>query len=162
MFGYAGSGKTYFSEKLSRDLHCAHLRSDDFRFRIIPHPTFSDEEHTVVFGLIDFLAEKFLSSGVNVIYDVNLVKKKHRDRVRRIAEKTDSHFVLISIETPFEIAVKRAKERDFHSIDRKVVEAIRDEVENLDGEFHIKVDGLKTYEEQKEIILKKILGDESH
>ena|SRR3989338_1351887 len=155
-FGYPGSGKTYFSEKLAEDLNCAHLRSDDFRFRIIPKPTFSNEEHTMVFGLIDFLAEKFLSNGVNVVYDVNLTKKRHRDRVRRIADNTNSHFVLISIETPFEIAVQRAKDRELHSIDRRTVEAISDEYEDLSSETYIKIDGLKTYDEQKDIILKQI------
>lgn len=157
-FGYPGSGKTYFSEKLSKDLHCAHLRSDDFRFKIISQPTFSNEEHTVVFGFMDFLTDKFLTSGVNVIYDANLVKKKHRDRARRIAQKADSHFMLISIETPFEVAVQRAREREFHSIGRDVVEAIRDESENLDGEDYITIDGLKTYEEQKETLLREILN----
>ncbi len=155
-FGYPGSGKTYFSEKLAKDLHCAHLRSDDFRFKIVPHPTFSIEEHTMVFNLMDFLAEKFLSSGVNVIYDVNLTKKKYRDRARRIAVKTNSRFALISVQTPFDLAVERAKNRKVHSIDRKTVEAIRDEAEDLRDEPHILLDGTRSYKDQKEEILRQL------
>ena len=156
-FGHPGSGKSYFSERLARDLHLAHLRSDEIRKQIFPHPTFKQEEHDVVFGLMDFLSEKFLSSGVGVIYDTNLIKKKHRDRLRQIADKTSSRFALLHVETPLEISVERAKSRSFHPIDRNVVESIHAESEYPHDESPIVVDGTKSYEEQKEGIM-EILG----
>lgn len=155
-FGHPGSGKSHFSEKLSKDLHFAHLRSDEIRHQLFPEPTFSQEEHNVVFGLMNFLAAKLLSTGVSVIYDANSHKKKHRQSLKDITEKESARFALLHIETPLEIAVERAKTREFRPVDRSVVESMHNESEDPKDESPIVIDGTKSYEEQKEFIIKKL------
>ncbi len=152
--GSPGSGKSYFSEKISKDLHLVHLRSDDIRFRIISEPNFTQEEHNVVFGFMDFLAEKILDNKIGVIYDANLVKYEHRERLIRIAENTKAKFVMLWIKTPLDLAITRAKDRKFHPITKETVEAIAGELEEFRNEPHIIIDGIKSYEEQRDFILK--------
>lgn len=158
--GRPGSGKSYFSEKLSNDLHFAHLRSDDFRFRLVSKfkkPDFSPEEHGAVFGFMDFLSHKLLDAGVSVIYDVNLVKKEHRNRIKGIADGLKINHVILWVQTPLELAVERARTREFRPIERDVMELIDKGFEQPDlSEKILIVDGTKSYDEQKEYLLSEI------
>lgn len=158
--GSPGSGKSYFSEKLARDLHFVHLRSDDIRFRLVKKVKkvdFSQEENDAVFGFMDFLSEKILKDGVGVIYDANLVKRTHRDRLCEIAQSAGVVYVILWIQTPLELAITRAKEREFRPIDREVVESLNSALEEPSSdEPIIIIDGTKSYEEQREFILNEL------
>ncbi len=157
--GLPGSGKSYFAERLAKDLHFAHLRSDEIRLQINPKPTYTNEEHKVVFGLMDFLTLKLLSTGVSVIYDANVNKHIHRQNLRGIAGEQDAKFVLIYIDTPLEIAIKRAKTREFHPIDQDVVESLHKEMEYMPEEEKVTINGLESYEKQRDDIVKQITAE---
>jgi uncharacterized protein len=72
--GYPGSGKTYFSERLSKKKHFFHLNSDRIRLAIFDKPQYKPEEHRIVFRLMDSLAQDLLRQGVSVVYDANFNK----------------------------------------------------------------------------------------
>jgi|ERR1700733_1559010 len=156
-FGYPGSGKSHFSEKISKELHYAHLRSDEIRHQIFLNSKFNLEENIVIFRVMDFLAGKLLSTGVSVIYDANSHLYSQRQSLRDIAEKANARFALIHIETQLEIAVERARTREFHPVERSVVESVRNEAEDITNEFPIIIDGTKSYEEQKDFIMRELV-----
>ncbi len=52
-FGYPGSGKTYFSERLAKEFNLFHLNSDKIRSEIFIKPNYSDEEHKAVLRFIN-------------------------------------------------------------------------------------------------------------
>ncbi len=154
--GCPGSGKSYLSALLAADLRAAHLRSDDFRFWLFEEPTFSSEEHAAVFGLMDNIAEKLLSTGVSVVYDANFNFKRHRDAARRLAERYGAQFVLLYVDTPLEVAIERAANRATHQLTRETVEQMSAEIESFHDEGAIHVDGTLSYEDQRDELLARI------
>lgn len=67
-----------------------HLRSDEIREHIFSKPDYSAAENRKLFGLIDFLVEKLLSSGVSVYYDANFTRKDIRLGQQKNRQKIQS------------------------------------------------------------------------
>ena len=157
--GSPGSGKSYFSERFCREFNFIHLRSDELRDRIIKNPQYIASEHAIVFGAMDFMAEKFLRAGTSVIYDANSNLKNHRNKLREIAKKTKARFLLIWFKTPIEVAIKRAAKRSFHPVDELVVSNLHKEIEDPIKERHIVLNGLDSYKKQSQHVLKFIKNE---
>jgi predicted kinase len=109
--GFPGSGKTYFSERLCKKEKFFHLNSDKTRFTLFKEPKFTKEETDGVFRLMDLLAEELLAVGVSVVYDANMNFRVHRKRLQKLAERCDTTYVLLWIQTDVEIAEKRLIKR---------------------------------------------------
>ena len=157
--GYPGSGKTYFSERLAKEYNLFHLNSDRIRFELFPNPTFKPEEHRVVFGFMDYLAEELLKLGVSVVCDANTNKRTHRNKFFRLAKKRNARYVLVHISTPVELAEKRLiqrkkitskeKQKFYRSIDVSVLHLLKKEIELPSlSEPVITIDGKKNFTEQ--------------
>lgn len=109
--GFPGSGKTYFSEKLSKERGFFHINSDIIRFTYSKNPTFSKDEHEGVFALMDLITEKLLKSGISVIYDCNTNFRSHRSRIRSIAKRARANYYLVWLQTNIRMAEKRLVKR---------------------------------------------------
>ena len=168
-FGYPGSGKTYFSERLAKEFNLFHLNSDKIRSEMFIKPNYSDEEHKAVLHFINWLVQELLKSGVSIILDANLNRYTQRVSFSKFAKKANSSYVLIHMKTPIEVAEKRLiRRRNIKNIEKKkyykpielsVLHTLKDEMEYPNNkEPVLEIDGLKSYPEQLKIF-KKWLKD---
>lgn len=111
MFGYPGSGKTYFSERLAKHEGFVHLNADRTRLMIFAEPKYTAEEHRVVFRFMDYLAKEFLQHGVSVIYDANFNFRKSRRSMMQLAKKMKSGYRLVWVQTDEPTALARLDKR---------------------------------------------------
>lgn len=164
--GYPGSGKTYFSERFTKEYGFFHLNSDIVRLTLFPKPKYNPEESAIVFRMMDFLAGAFLSCGISIIYDANSTKRVYRERLQKIAKKHGADYLLLRFMTPLPLALKRIKKRRelrselkkryYRPIDDKVLFEIKAEMEEPKKEPFIIINGEKTYEEMLKIVLREI------
>ncbi len=150
MLGYPGAGKTTAAEMIAELTGAVHLCSDKFRLHMFANPTFSETEHAAVYGALDYMTELFLKQGVSVIYDANLNRYQHRKEKYDICTRTGATAQLLWIQTPEDLAKKRATElgsgdpvhRPFGNLDKAVFERLVNEIESPHpDEPVIKLDG---------------------
>lgn len=157
--GFPGSGKTYFSERLAKEYNLFHLNSDKVRYEIFSKPTFTPDEHRVVFGFINYLIEELLGLGVGVICDANSNKRLHRADFAKQAKKFNAKYVLVHIQTPVDLAEKRLEKRKnikslkkqkfYRPVDVSVLHLLKKEIEYpTTKEAVIVIDGTKKFTEQ--------------
>lgn len=157
--GHPGSGKTYFSERLAKELNLVHLSRDKFRQEAIHNPTYEITEQNAISNAINWLTTEFLSKGVGVINDGNYTKRKYRSLLSKIAKKHDAVYVLIHIITPIETARRRiikrrniiSKERKkyYRPIDTSLIDFIISDTEYpVKSEPVIEIDGSKSFSVQ--------------
>lgn len=170
--GHPGSGKTYFSEHLSKEYNLVHLSRDKFRQEAIHNPTYAVEEQNAISQAINWLTCEFLSKGVGVINDGNYTKKKYRTILSKIAKKYDCTYILVHIITPVETARKRVvkrinikskeKKKYYRPIDTSLIDFIINDTEYpTKSEPVIEIDGSKPFTTQLSIFkkgLKKYLS----
>lgn len=168
MMGFPGSGKTHFSEKLSKDFNFFHLNSDWLRGYITDPPTFAPEEHRRVFTLMHALTEKLLATKTSVIFDANTTKEVQRKHLEKIAKKYKATFSIIWIQTELETAKKRVKHRStythpekkrlYKNLSEDVIHHLKDEIEAPKAKHNLLIiDGHKSYQSQKSIIEKFLI-----
>lgn len=112
LFGYPGSGKTYFAKDLSNHIQAVHISADKLRNELFENPRFDKDENTVVTHLMQYMAEEFLLAGVSVIYDGNSDKFAKRQSLREIAKKNRAESCLIWFQIDKDSAFSRMKNRD--------------------------------------------------
>ena len=161
--GYPGSGKTFFARRFAKDLGLFHLNSDKLRLEIFPEPSYDDTENSVVFRMMDYIADELLRRGVSVIYDANSTKRIYRKRLQRIAKKRKAGYLLLWFQAPVETAINRVRKRSElkSEIMKRYHRAISDSVL-----FQIKAEeeqplrepcvilGINSYQKQKEMVSK--------
>lgn len=156
LFGYPGSGKTYFSERLSKKEGYYHLSSDKIRLAMFRVPTYKREEHRTVFRFMDYLASEFLAHGVSVVYDANFNFKKHRKALARLAKQKGARYQLVWVQTEESLALRRLHSRSklksahrqqlYRPIGRRVFNALKQEMELPDkSEPVIIIDGRMSF-----------------
>lgn len=157
--GFPGSGKTYFSERLAKEYNLFHLNSDKIRHEIYTDPKFTPEEHRVVFGFMNYIAEELLKLGVGVIFDANSNKRFHRASFVKQAKKLNAKYVLVHIQTPVELAEKRLEQRKkikslkrqmfYRPLDVSILHLLKKEMEHpTSKEPVVVIDGTKKFAEQ--------------
>lgn len=108
MLGYPGAGKTTTAKALQKLTGAIHISSDKFRIDMFNSPLFSQDEHDKLYTTLDFQTEQLLSEGKSVIYDANLNRHQHRQDKYDICKRTNAQARLVWVQTPKEIAKKRA------------------------------------------------------
>lgn len=157
MLGYPGSGKTYFSERLAKEAGFFHLSADKIRHTLFEKPTYTPEEHAAVFNLLDYLAEKLLAKGVNVIYDANFNFKRSRQKLKRMAKKTNSRYHIVWIQTDEKTALARNEKRGTSKVSVKVFNHLKKEMElPTKEEPVIVIDGHLPFAKQFEMFKKNV------
>lgn len=112
LFGYPGSGKTYFAKNLTEYIQAVHISTDKLRNELFTRPRFDKEENSVVNHLAHYMTEEFLSAGVSVIYDGNCDRAVKRQALREIAKKYKATYALIWFQIDKDSAFARMKNRD--------------------------------------------------
>src|ERR1035438_318796 len=95
LYGYPGSGKTYFARQFCESLQAAHLQADRIRGELFEQPRYDKQENDVTNQLMNYMAEEFLSAGLSVVYDANAVRTAQRHALRAMANKYHAQPVLV-------------------------------------------------------------------
>lgn len=166
-FGFPGSGKTYFSERLSKRNSFMHLSSDRVRLMMFENPKYTKEEHRLVFRFMDYLAKEFLQHGVSVIYDANFNFRENRQRIRNLAKKVGAGYSLVWIKTDENKALKRTEKRAlikdskkkqiYRPISKKNFEDLKNEMEMpTKSESFIEIDGHASFKDQEKSLFEQL------
>ena len=95
--GLPGSGKSYFSRLLAREVPLAVLESDYLRQVLFPRPTYSADESARLFSAIHGLVQRLLQMGIPVLLDAtNLVEANRVEKVLK-----EHNIPLLKIETDY-------------------------------------------------------------
>ncbi len=118
--GFPGSGKTYFSTRLAKKLPAVTLNSDALRLAMFGslerideiRATDNQRLYTDVFGAMDYAARQALKSGVSVVYDAQMAKRRDRKNIEKLAAETGAMPVLVWMKTSPDEAIRRGQTRE--------------------------------------------------
>ncbi len=161
-YGYPGSGRTYFSRQFAEDVQVAHLQSDRIRAELFEKPRYDKQENAITRQLINYMTEEFLSAGLSVIYDADVLTNAQRTILKNIALKYSAEFVLIWLQidenTSFDRVAKRDKRKQDDKYapkwDRTTFEAIIKQMQNPTNlKDTIVISGKHLYHTQRNAVL---------
>lgn len=109
LMGLPGAGKTTLGKIIQKETKAIRLSSDEYRLLIFPEPTFTQQEHDNLYGLLDHNVEHLLAAGHSVIYDANLNRRHHRDEKYALAKRHNADVKLIWVKTDADFAKERRK-----------------------------------------------------
>ena len=165
LYGYPGSGKTYFSRQFAQEVQAANLQADRIRSELFDKPRFDQQENNIVAQLMDYMTEEFLSAGVSVIYDTNAMRLVQRRALRSLAKKNGSSALVvwfqIDIESAFLRNVKRDRRRNDDqyaaSWDRTTFDSLVEKMQNPDyHEEPIVVSGKHNFSTQRNSVISRL------
>jgi predicted kinase len=119
LYGYPGSGKTYFARQFAETVQAAHLQADRIRNELFEEPRYDKQENTIVSQLMNYMNEEFLSAGLSVIYDVNAIKAGQRKALFDIAHRYHATPLIIWFQMDADTAFGRNQKRDRRRADDK-------------------------------------------
>jgi len=166
LYGFPGAGKTHFSRNMTSDLDSAHVHSDRIRHELFEEPRFDAQENGIVDHLMKYMTEEFLSAGVSVIYDTNMLRKSDRHAMREMARKKGAQTLLIWFQVDADTAFKRLGNRDRRTADDKYAaeyskEDFRTYASRMQQpeptENYVVVSGKHTFKSQRNTVFKKLL-----
>jgi predicted kinase len=117
LYGFPGSGKTFFARQITEQLAATHVQSDRIRAELFQNPTYSKDENHVVISLMNYMTGEFLNAGVSVVYDVNAMRASQRRALRNMAIKAGAEPVMVWLQIDTESAFQRAGKRDRRKAD---------------------------------------------
>jgi predicted kinase len=165
LYGFPGSGKTYFARQLCEELKAAHVQGDRIRFELFDEPRFDRQENEIVNHLMQYMTEEFLSAGVSVVYDINAARTGQRRALRDLARKNKSQPVIIWFQMDAESAFSRVVKRDRRKVDDKYAMPLdRTTFDTLIGamqnptltEDYAVISGKHTFATQRNAMIKKL------
>jgi predicted kinase len=164
LYGFSGSGKSYFARQLCEHLQAAHVHGDRIRSELFEQPRYDREENEVIAHLMDYMTGEFLNAGMSVIYDTNAMRQSQRRLLRDLARKTDAQPVLIWQQIDMESAYTRASKRDRRkaddkyspAVDRATFERIASGMQNPSNEDYIVISGKHVFGTQLSALMKRL------
>lgn len=124
LYGYPGSGKTFFSRQLAENLLAAHLQADRIRGELFENFSYSREENHIVASIMNYMCSEFLNAGVSVIYDVNAMRVAQRRALRNMAVKAGAEVVMVWLQIDVESAFTRVAKRDRRKVDDRYAQGL--------------------------------------
>jgi len=119
LFGYPGSGKTYFSEQLAKEISAVRINADAMRVAALGTLSAAKEFdkttgllNPIIFGALDYTTVQVLKSGNSIICDYQHKKRSVREKSQRLAKENGAIAVIIWVRTPEDIAIRRGNERE--------------------------------------------------
>lgn len=165
LYGYSGAGKTFFARQLSEQFSAAHVHGDRIRAELFENPSFNREENRIISSLMDYMTGEFLSSGVSVIYDTNVLRQAQRRALRNMALKTHADSIVVWVQIDAESAFARVAKRDRRKaddrfsqpLDRTSFEQLNSGMQNpTDIERPIVISGKHVFSTQKNAVLRRL------
>lgn len=151
MMGYPGAGKTTTALTLEQLTGAEHLWADKIRKQMFGQPTHSMAENLELYQHINQQTDQLLAAGKSVIFDTNFNFYKDRQKLRAVATKNDAGTVLLWVQTPKDLAKRRATKEAENNLSRVFGNMSDDVFERLSGhleephtnEHPVIVDGTK-------------------
>jgi predicted kinase len=165
VYGYPGSGKTYFSRQFSENVQSAHMQADRIRGELFETPRYDKQENDVVTQIMDYMTEEFLSAGLSVVYDVNAMRISQRLVLRDLARRFRAQVILVWFQLDQETAFGRSVKRDRRRADdkyaanwdRTTFDSFVDHMQNpTSNEDYIVVSGKHLYNMQQSAVISKL------
>ncbi len=165
LYGFPGSGKTYFARNLTQHLNVAHVHSDRIRHELFEEPRYDEQEDSIITHLMNYMTEEFLMAGVSVVYDTNMMRKSQRRMMRNLINKKEIETLLVWFQVDAETAFKRTGHRDRRKSDDKyAIEYTREDFREYASkmqhpethEDYVVVSGKHTFNSQKAAFFKKL------
>jgi predicted kinase len=119
LYGYPGSGKTYFARQFSENVQSTHIQADRIRNELFEEPKFDKQENAIVNHLMNYMSEEFLSNGLSVIYDVNAIRSGQRRALYDMAFRYHAQPLLVWFQMDEDTAFDRSLRRDRRRADDK-------------------------------------------
>src|SRR6478672_9724358 len=91
LYGFPGSGKTYFARQFCEALQAAHLEQDRIRYELFQQPRFTKQENYALNRIMEYISGEFLTAGISVVYDLNAMRISQRRILREMARKQKAH-----------------------------------------------------------------------
>lgn len=166
LYGFPGAGKTHFSRNMSENLVCAHVHSDRIRHELFEEPQFDEQEDGIVKQLMNYMCEEFLSAGVSVIYDTNMMRKTDRHHMRELARKKGAKTLVVWLQVDSETAFSRINKRDRRTIDdRYSTDYTQEDFRHFAArmqhpepiEDYVVVSGKHTFVSQRNAVFKRLM-----
>lgn len=166
LYGFPGSGKTFFARQLCEQLAAVHVHGDRIRSELFESPAYNKEENHVVSSLMNYMTGEFLSAGVSVVYDTNVMRTVQRRALRNMAAKAGAETILVWLQIDTESAYGRTSRRDRRKVDdrfarpldRATFEALSSGMQNPDStERYLVVSGKHVFSTQKSAMLRHLL-----
>lgn len=166
LYGFPGSGKTFFARQLCEVLTAVHVHGDRIRGELFENPTFNKEETHIVTSLMNYMTSEFLNAGVSVVYDANAMRAAQRRALRNMATKAGAETILVWQQIDPESAFARISRRDRRKADDKYAQplartefdALASGMQNPEStERYVVVSGKHVFNTQKSAILRHLL-----
>lgn len=139
MVGVGFSGKSTLAQKIAEYLDIPLVSQDAIFHEIEDRHTFDNnnpEDKDKWRAVLDLSHERlsdFLSNGKSVVFDNVNLKLKHRNELRRIADKAGAKTVVIYLDTPEEILNKRQHDNkttgERHDVKQKYLDDAKRQLE---------------------------------
>ncbi len=166
LYGFPGSGKTFFARQLCEQLVAVHVHGDRMRAELFENPTYSKDENHIVSSLMNYMTGEFLNAGVSVVYDTNVMRTAQRRALRNMATKAGVETVLVWLQIDTDTAFGRVSRRDRRKLDdryaqpldRAKFDTVSNGMQNPDAtEHYLVVSGKHVFNTQKSAILRHLL-----
>jgi len=108
--GLPGSGKTTIAREVQTLLSGERLKLlqlDEVRKIITPQPKYTEEERSIVYASLAYMAKILTECGINVIVDATANRKGYRDLARQLIP----NFAEIYVKCTLEICIERESKR---------------------------------------------------
>ena len=165
LYGFPGSGKTYFSRQFCEEVQAAHLEEDRIRFELFERPRFTKQENYALGRIMQYMTGEFLNSGISVVYDMNAMRVSQRRAIRETARKHKAEILIVWFQVDADTAFVRNLKRDRRRLDDRFaagydVEQFKELASHMQQpestEDFIVVSGKHTYPSQRSTVVKKL------
>jgi predicted kinase len=165
LYGFPGSGKTYFSRQFCEEVQAAHLEADRIRAELFEQPRFSKQENYALSRIMEYMTSEFLTAGISVVYDVNAMRLSQRRTLREIARKHRAEVLIVWFQVDPDTAFVRNNKRDRRRLDDRFaagynVEGFQELASHMQQpettEDFIVVSGKHSYPSQRSTVIKKL------
>ena len=133
VYGLPGTGKTYFSEHLAKEIDAVHLNTDRIRHKINKQGQYDKESKMEVYEHMQNEMTGEIHRGNDVVVDGTFSNKPKRKQFIEKAKALNQRTILIEIQANENLVRKRlSKEREFSEADSKVYTSIKSKFESDD------------------------------
>ena len=110
--GLPGCGKTAIAKVLAPALHATLVSSDELRFGMFESPTYTKQEHQLVFDAFHVAVAEALMDHQNVIADATHLRQTHLTPLKAIAESWDAEYHSFWVHTLKPVRLERLVARE--------------------------------------------------
>ena len=165
LYGYPGSGKTYFARQFCEQVQAAHVQDDRIRYELFEQPRYDKQENDVITQLMDYMTGEFLSAGISVVYDTNAMRLSQRHALREMARKHHAQPLLTWLQVDPDSSFARTTKRDRRrsddkyaaAIDRNAFNALAGRMQNPQtNEDYVVISGKHVFKTQYSAVMKRL------